>query len=164
MSSRTAILYTDLFANAGDAAKLCSVINPACLDEINGIAINGSAVQREVCALAAIDFTTPSLSAAVVSENLAGVPYVATALFAVKVAGNYAGEPDLTLCSENEATLINNVFVNYTPNVGTAVEDYVCSAASVSACATSTAVASTTPPPYPQSTFHSLHPSREHRR
>lgn len=52
----TAILYAELSANAGDEAKLCSVINPASLDEISGIAINGSAVQREICALAAIDF------------------------------------------------------------------------------------------------------------
>lgn len=150
----TAIFYTEHIANARDAAKLCSVINPASLDDINGIAINGSAVQWEVCALTAIDFTTPSLSAAVVSENQAGVMYLASALFAVQVAGNYAGEPVLTLCSEIEATFINNISVNYTRNVGTAVKDYVCSAASASASAISTAVASTTPPPYLQNTFH----------
>lgn len=149
----TAILYAELYANGADAAKLCSVINPASLDEISGIAINGSAVQQEVCALAAIDFGTPSLSALVVSENQAVVSYLATALFAVQVAGNYAGGANLaTLCSEIEATLIDNVFINYTPDVGTAVKDYVCSAASASASATSTAMASATAPPYPINT------------
>ncbi|CAD6580789.1 MAG: hypothetical protein ASARMPREDX12_000266 [Alectoria sarmentosa] len=156
----TAILYTELLANAGNEAKLCSVINPASLGEISGIAINGSAVQQEVCALAAIDFTTPSLSALVISENQAVVSYLATALFAVQVAGNYAGGPNLaTLCSEIEATLIDNIFINYTPNVGTAVKDYVCSAASASASATSTAIASTTPPPYPQNTTTTTTPT-----
>lgn len=109
----TAILYTELLANAGDEAELCSIINPASLDEISGIAINGSAVQQEVCALAAIDFTTPSLSALVIGENQAVVSYLATALFAVQVAGNYAGGPNLaTLCPEIEATLIDNIFIN----------------------------------------------------
>ena len=139
----------------GDEAKLCSIINPASLDEISGIAVNGSAVQQEVCGLATIDFTTPSLSALVISENQALVSYLATALFAVQVAGNYAGGPNLaTLCSEIEAKLIDNNFINYTPNVGTDVKDYVCSAASASASASaiSTAIASTTPPPYPQNT------------
>lgn len=148
----TAILYAELFANAGDQIKLCSVINPASLDEISGIAINGSAVQQEVCALAAIEFATPSLSDAVISGNQAGVQYLATALFAVQVAGGYAGGPNLaTLCSEIEATLIDNIFINYIPDVGTAAKDYVCSAASASSSATtaSTAISSSTPPPYP---------------
>lgn len=131
------------------------MINPASLDKISGIAINGSAVQREVCALAAIDFASPSLSAPVISGNQAGVSYLATALFAVQVAGNYAGGPNLAaLCSEIEATLIDNIFINYIPFVGTAVKDYVCSVAAASASATSaataTATASTALPPYPQ--------------
>ncbi|KAF6235987.1 hypothetical protein HO173_005615 [Letharia columbiana] len=141
--------------------KLCSVINPASLDEISGIAINGSAVQREVCALAAIDFASPSLSAPVISGNQAGVSYLATALFAVQVAGNYAGGPNLAaLCSEIEATLIDNISIDYIPFVGTAVKDYVCSVAAVSASAsaTSTATASTTPPPYPQNTTTTITP------
>ena len=147
----TAMLYTELFSNAGDQAKLCSIINPASLDQISGIVINGSAVQQEVCALAAIEFGIPSLSAAIISANQAVVPYLATALFAVQVAGNYAGGPNLaTLCSEIEATLIDNVFIGYVPNVGTAVKDYVCSAASASASATPTATACA--PPYPQNT------------
>ena len=149
----TAILYTELYSNAGNQAKLCSVINPASLDEISGIAINGSAVQQEVCALAAIEFGIPSLAATVISGNQAVVQYLATALFAVQVAGNYAGGPNLaTLCSEIEATLIDNVFIGYIPKVGTAVKDYVCSAASASASATPTATASAKSPPIPQNT------------
>lgn len=148
----TAILYAELFANAGDQMKLCSVINPASLDEISGVAINGSAVQQQVCALAAIEFATPSLSDTVISENQAVVQYLATALFAVQAAGGYAGGPDLaTLCFEIEATLIDNIFIGYIPDVGTAVKDYVCSAASASPSATTTSPSST-PPPYPVNT------------
>lgn len=139
--------------------KLCSVINPASLDEISGIAINGTAVQQEVCALAAIEFTSPSLADIVISGNQVAVQYLATALFAVQVAGNYAGGPNLaTLCSEIEATLIDNIFIGYIPKVGTAVKNYVCSAASASATSTASCSActcasgsstATTPPPYP---------------
>ena len=149
----TAILYVELFSNAGDQEKLCSIINPASLDEISGIAINGSAVQSEVCALAAIEFATPSLFAAVVKENQIAVSYLATALFAVQVAGGYAGGPNLaTLCSEIEAAPIDAVFIGYIPNIGTAVKDYVCgvAAASGSVPSTSKATASATSPPYPQ--------------
>ena len=151
----TAILYAELFSNAGDQEKLCSVINPASLDEISGIAINGSIVQSQVCALAAIEFATPSLFAITVSGNQIAVSSLATALFAVQVAGGYAGGPNLaTLCSEIEAALINAIFIGYTPNVGTAVKDYVCSvaAASGSVPSTSTGTASATSPPYPQNT------------
>ena len=117
-------------------------------------------MQREVCALAAIEFASPSLSGPVISENQAGVSYLATALFAVQVAGNYAGGPNLAkLCSEIEATLIDNLFINYTPFVGTAVKDYVCSVASASASATSTAAVSTTPPPYPRNTTTTAAPT-----
>lgn len=147
----TAILYAELLSNDGFAAKLCSVINPSALDKISGIAINGSAVQSEVCALAAIDFGTPSLSASVVADNQRGVSLLATALFAVQVAGGYAGGPNLAaLCSEIEATLIDNLFINYIPNVGTEVKDYVCNAASASASPSTTPTA--TSPPYPANT------------
>ena len=148
----TAILYAELFSNAGNQAKLCSVINPASLDEIRGVGINGSAVQQEVCALAAIEFATPDLSGAVIAENQAGVSDLATALFAVQVAGNYAGGPNLAaLCSEIEAARIDALFIGYIPGVGSAVKDYVCSAASASAT-TSPATPSATPPPYRNST------------
>ena len=148
-------MYAELFSNAGGEEKLCSVINPSSLAEISGIAINGTAVQQEVCALAAIEFTSPSLSSVVISENQLAVQYLATALFAVQVAGNYAGGPNLAkLCSEIEANLINGIFVGYIADEGTAVKNYVCSAASASASAsasaTCTATPSTTPPPYPQ--------------
>ena len=73
----------------------------------------------------------------------------------MQVAGNYAGGSNLAkLCSEIEATLINGIFVGYIADEGTAVKDYVCSAASASASASASATCiatpSTTPPPYPQ--------------
>lgn len=146
----TAILYAELFSNGGSAEDLCRLINPASLDEIGGIAINGSAVQEEVCALASIEASNPSLGATVVSANQLAVQYLATALFAVQVAGNYAGGPNLaTLCSEIETTLINNIFIGYVPNGGTAVKNFVCSAASASATSTASCPTATTPPPYP---------------
>ena len=131
------------------------MINPASLDEISGIAINGTAVQNEVCALASIEFASPSLAAIVVSRNQLAVQYLASALFAVQVAGGYAGGTNLaTLCSEIETTIINNIFINYISDQGTAIKDYVCSAASASASAsasaTCTASPSITAPPYPQ--------------
>lgn len=148
-----------MFSNGGNAERLCSLINPASLDEISGIAINGTVVQQEICALGAIEFASPNLASAVISGNQADVQYLATALFAVQVAGNFAGGPNLaTLCSEIDATLINNIFIGYILNVGTAVKDYVCSAASASALSTASCSAcacasasstATTPPPYP---------------
>ncbi|KAK3174335.1 hypothetical protein OEA41_001579 [Lepraria neglecta] len=145
----TALLYTELFANGGNSEKLCSVINPSSLDEISGVAINGSAVQSEVCALGAIDFTTPGFGASIVSLNQKSVSYLTTALFAIQVAGNYAGGCNLaTLCSEIEATLIDNIFINYILNVGTEVKDYVCSAASASV----SAAPASRSPPYPTAT------------
>lgn len=147
----TALLYTELLANGGNSEKLCSIINPSSLDEISGIAINGSAVQSEVCALGAIDFTTPGFGASVVSVNQQSVSYLTTALFAIQVAGNYAGGCNLeTLCSEIEATLIDNIFINNIPNVGTEVKDYVCSAASASASRTPTPTSA----PYPTATVN----------
>lgn len=83
--------------------------------------------------------------------NQKGVSLLATALFAVQVAGDYAGGPNLvTLCSEIEATWIDNLFVNYIPKVGTKVKDYVWSAASASASPNVTPTAAS--PPYPANT------------
>ena len=65
----------------------------------------------------------------------------------MQVAGNYAGGPNLTaLCSDIDATLIDNVFINYILGVGTAVKDYVCSAASASASASSSTATPSSPP------------------
>lgn len=110
---------------------MCSTINPSALSEITDPSINGTVVQSEVCALAAIDFASPSLASFVEGENRVGVTYLTTALFAVQVAGGYAGGTNLnTLCSEIEATLIDDLFIGFVPDVGTAVKNYVCSAAS----------------------------------
>lgn len=153
----TAILYAELLSNEGFSAKLCSVISPSGLDEISGIAINGTALQSQVCALAAIDFDSPDLSAPVIALNQKGISLLATALFAVQVAGNYAGGPNLaTLCSEIEATLIDNPFINYISNkVGTEVKKYVCSAATASASASSISLPTASTAPYPKNTTNS---------
>ena len=136
------------------------MINPASLDQISGVAINGTAVQQEVCALAAIEATSPNLGPIVISANKLAISFLETALFAVQVAGNYAGGPNLArLCSEIEADLIDAVFINYIPKVGTAVKDYVCSVASTSSSAITTATPSATPPPYPQNTTKTSTPT-----
>jgi len=132
----TTILYAELLANGGDTPKLCSVINPASLDGITSPAINGSAVQTEICAGASIDIYYPSLYPFVVSGNQQGVSYLFTALYAIQVAGGFPNDLQ-TLCNSIEATLINNLFMGAVPNVGTAVED----------CVYSTASASSTPKP-----------------
>ena len=116
------------------------MINPSSLDEIAGVAINGSAVQQEVCAAAALNLYSATLGSTIISENQAGVSYLFTALYAVQIAGNFAGGTNLaTLCSEIEDTLIDNLFIGFIPNVGTAVKNYVCNAA----------IASSTSAPYP---------------
>lgn len=130
----TAILYAALLSNARDEAKLCSIIDPSNLAKISGVAINGTAVRQEICALAAIEVGIPSSTSFAVGVNQRGLSYLATALYAVQVAGDYAGGPSLpTLCSEIEATLIDNLFINNINGVGTAVKQYVCSAASANA-------------------------------
>jgi len=129
----TAFLYASLIGNGGDEAKSCSVINPSSLFEIKNPTINGTAVQNEVCAFASIQAATPNLANVVIAENQRAVSYLATALFAVQVAGGYAGGTNLaTLCDEIEATIIDNIFINNIDGVGTAVKNFVCSAASAS--------------------------------
>ena len=71
-----------------------------------------------------------------VEENQIGVQYVQQALFAVQVAGMYAGGTDLqTLCDEIQETLLNNLFINYIEGVGTQVRNFVCGAAAATAAA-----------------------------
>ena len=151
----TAILYAELISNGPDAAPLCSDINPSSLDGINGIAINGTIVKKQVCGLAEIESTNSTLAAIVVGANQLIVQFLAQALFAVQVAGGYAGGTDLAkLCSEIETSLINNVFMGFISDEGTAIKNFVCSAASSSASATPacTATPSTTPAPYHNTT------------
>lgn len=123
----TAILYASLIANDNDLAALCPLIDPPSLSNITGI--DGVAVQREVCAAATLS-RNATIKEQLVLANQQGLSYLQTALFAVQVAGNYAGGTDLdTLCSEIETQLINNLFFNNIDNFGTTVKNYICNAA-----------------------------------
>ncbi|MCJ1462912.1 hypothetical protein MMC07_001516 [Pseudocyphellaria aurata] len=124
----TAILYASLIGNDNDLASLCPLINPPALSNISGI--NGEIVRGEVCAAAKVVAQNSAFGEQLVLENQRGVSLLATALFAVQVAGDYAGGTDLNrLCSEIEAELINLLFINYVDDLGTKVKDYVCNAA-----------------------------------
>lgn len=134
----TAILYASLIGNDNDLAALCPLINPPALSNITGV--NGTIVREEVCAAATVVAENAEFGEQLVLLNQRGVSLFATALFAVQVAGNYAGGTDLnTLCSEIEADLISLLFIGYIDNFGKTVKDYVCNAArSTSANHTST--------------------------
>lgn len=135
----TAILYASLIANDNDLAALCPLINPPALSNITGI--NGEIVRKQVCAGATVQKST-TVGEQLVLANQQGVSFLATALFAVQVAGNYAGGTDLgTLCSEIETQLINNLFIGYIESFGTKVKNYICNAAK-STSATSMSAAS----------------------
>ena len=89
---------------------------------------------------AAIQFQFPSLANEVFVINQAGVSYLETALFAVEIAGNFAGGANLaTLCTEIEAKLIDNLFVGSGyGTVGSAIKTYICSAANTTSTTNST--------------------------
>ncbi|MCJ1422649.1 hypothetical protein MMC29_000529 [Sticta canariensis] len=125
----TAILYASLIGNDKDLAGLCSRINPPALSNITGI--NGTAVQREVCASVTVLAQNPELRDFLVLNNQKGVSSLRTALFAVQVIGNYAGGSDLdALCSEIDEDLINRLFINFIDDdFGTTIKNYVCNAA-----------------------------------
>ncbi|KAL8713709.1 MAG: hypothetical protein Q9220_002235 [cf. Caloplaca sp. 1 TL-2023] len=118
---RTAILYAELIGNGGNLPKLCSTINPAAL---NNETINGTIVQREVCAGASITIFFPSLSNFLVLENQLAVGYLETALFAVQTVANgyVGGSTRQMLCSEIDEVLINNIFVGYVEGTGTIIK------------------------------------------
>ncbi|KAL9595305.1 MAG: hypothetical protein Q9219_006527 [cf. Caloplaca sp. 3 TL-2023] len=125
---RTAILYVSLIANHGNQPKLCSAIDPMSLS--NGTGLNGTAVQREVCASAAIQQFLPSFSEVLTAGNQIGLGYLTTALFAVQVVSGFGGGNNrTTLCNEIDETLINNLFIGYINGTGTAVKRYVCNGA-----------------------------------
>ena len=73
----------------------------------------------------------PSFVPFLLAENGRDVTLLFTALFAVQVAGGYAGGTDLeTLCSEIDGGALDAVFVNGAEGTGTAVQKFVCDAAS----------------------------------
>ena len=79
------ILYAELISNDGFDEKLCSVIDPSNLGAIQGVtAVNGTAVQQEVCASAQIDAVDPCAGTIVKKANQIAVQYLFQALFAVQ--------------------------------------------------------------------------------
>ena len=118
-----------MIGNDKDLAGLCSRINPPALSNITGI--DGTAVQREVCASVTLVAQNPQLRGALVLSNQNGVSSLRTALFAVQLIGNYAGGTDLdALCSEIEEDIINRLFINFIDDdFGTTIKKYVCDAA-----------------------------------
>lgn len=131
----TALLYVELIGNAGNLPKLCSTINPSGLDAISGIGINGTTVQEEVCASALIQIQDSSFISPLIAANRRDVTLLFTVLFAVQVAGGYAGGTDLKkLCSEIDERVLDTLFINGAagsgPGTGTAAKNFVCDAAS----------------------------------
>lgn len=138
----TAILYALLIGNDNDLAALCPLINPPALSKITGI--NGKIVQKEVCAGARIQAQNATSGEQLVLGSQKRISSLATALFAVQVAGNYAGGTDLnTLCSEIETEIINLFFSTYIDNFGTTIKNYICNAANSTSTASSPASTTT---------------------
>lgn len=122
---RTAILYVSLLGNGGPQAKLCSSLNPAALS--NGTGYNGTAVQNEVCASAAIQKYLPAFSEILVLENQNALQFLTVALFAVQVVSGFAGGNDRAkLCSEVREDILDPIFVGFDEGTGTEVKRYVC--------------------------------------
>lgn len=136
----TASLYATLFANGGDYRALCDAIVPENLSGVGSSGINGTAVKTELCAGADLVAKNPDFGPFLRESNRRGAGYLATALFAVRVAGGFAGGTNLAkLCSEIEADLINPLFIGFTDtDVGTQVKDYICSVAAASSSSAAT--------------------------
>lgn len=139
----TAIYYSFLLANGGDYQAICDAIEPKNLSGLGNGDVNGTVIKKQVCTGASFVAANAALGPFLIEGNQRGSTYLATALYAVQVAGNFAGGPDLAkLCTEIEAELINGLFTNYTDtDVGSQIKDYVCGAAasssrSASACPT----------------------------
>lgn len=147
----TAVFYNFLLANGGDYQALCDAVEPENIDAIGSGGANGTAVKTEICAGANLVAANPAFEPFLVKSNQLGIPILGTALFAVQVAGNFGGGPDLAkLCTEIEADIINRLFIGYTNTaVGTEVKDYICSAAASSSSSVSV---SPTPLPTPSTT------------
>ena len=139
---RTTIIYASLIGSGGFPEGLCGDLDPAGFD--NFTAYNGTVIRDEVCNTAFIQKFIPGVYSSVKLENQVAVSYLFTALFAVQVAGGFAGGTNLaTLCSEIESDLIDNIFIGYVEGGGTAVKNYVCAAANKTTSLTA---------PYPTST------------
>lgn len=152
----TASLYATLFANGGDYQAVCDAIVPENISGVGSSGINGTAVKAEICTGASLVAQNPDLGPFLRDSNRRGAGYLAIALFAVRVVGNFAGGPDLAkLCSEIEAELINVLFIGFTgTDVGSEVKDYICGAAASS----SSAAASARPTKIPKCNYGYTHP------
>lgn len=139
----TASLYANLLANGGDYQATCDLIVPENISGVGSSGINGTAVKTEICTGASLVAINPDFGPFLRDFNRRGGGYLATALFAVRIAGNFAGGPDLaTLCTEIEAELINLLFVGFTDtDVGSQVKDYICGAAAASSSSSAAASA-----------------------
>lgn len=147
----TASLYATLFANGGDYRAVCDAIIPENISPVGSSGINGTAVKSEICTGAYLVSLNPDFGPFLRDFNRRGAGYLATALFAVRLAGGFAGGSDLAkLCTEIEEELINRLFIGFTDtDVGTQVKNYICGAAassSPSAAAACPTQAPTQPP------------------
>ena len=147
----TAVLYVSLFSNGGDYQALCDALVPDNLSNIGSGGVNGTAIKNEICTGAQLVAANAAFEPFLVETNQRGVDFLAVALFAVQVAGKYAGGPDLTtLCSEIEAERINLLFIGFTDtDTGTQIKDYVCGAA-----ASSSSAAAATRPARPSTGYY----------
>ncbi|KAL8870690.1 MAG: hypothetical protein Q9174_003322 [Haloplaca sp. 1 TL-2023] len=127
---QTMILYASLIGNDGNLPKLCSVINPAALDNETGI--NGTAVQQEVCAGASISLALgQTFTDFLVQENQVGVSFLYLALFAVQATLPSLGvipANQTALCNVVEEDLLNRLSIGYIEGRGTAIKQFVCEA------------------------------------
>ena len=113
----TAIYIVEVINNGGDLTKACDNVNVAAL-YLEGL--DGHLAKQRICAAALSPPPTadPSSRAQIIA--------LATALYAVEVAGNYAGGTDLTnLCNVIDLNTI--VALGFD---GSSVKQFVCSAAS----------------------------------
>ena len=116
MELATAIYIVEVINNDGGLQKVCETLNVTALF-FEGL--NGSLAKEKICAAAA----QPPPPANESSFN--GIIALATALYAVEVAGHYAGGTNLTaLCSVVDAQTISLLGFD-----GPLIKDYVCSAA-----------------------------------
>lgn len=113
----TAIYITQVIRNGGNLWKACQNVN---VRNLGLTGINGELAKERICAAARIPPAPADTST--LNEIIA----LATGLYAVEVAGKYAGGTNLTnLCNVIDVVTINAL--NYD---GQRVKDFVCAAAS----------------------------------
>lgn len=87
-------------------------------------------MQTEICDSASIEVYNPALLSLLVPGNQQGLTLLFTALYAVQVAGGYAGGTDLaTLCGEIDAGIVDTLFLaSGLEGTGTEAKNFVCGA------------------------------------